>query len=218
MSERTALRGAARVACALVLIALGSVAGAALVIPTDFDGITLGASVNNPGPVTLTSPQVGQLDMEVFHNTGTGVYTYQIEALPDAATGDNVTHLITPLNLYGFNGVAGWSYSDAVAAGGPGDATAWSVDFSLNDQLTWNNSAQEGGSNFLDGGESLRFFYQSTHAPINSGLYVMGGGGTSGSAFSQPRPQQTPPPDPISEPVGLGLVGLAMLGLGRKRN
>lgn len=214
MRRRTALMWNVWMALGVGLAALGGTASAGLVMPTDLDGITLGASVSNPGPKNLIS-YVGQLDMEVFYNAGSGVYTYEIAALP--LTGD-ATHLITPTNLYGFNGVAGWSYSDAVAAGGPGDATAWSIDWSGNKQLTWQFPAQEGGTNFLDSGESLRFFYQSTHAPINSGNHVMGVGLSSGTAFSGPKPQETAPiVTAIPEPGSWALCLIGWTGLARKR-
>ena len=214
MDEQVVLRRIARVAIVLGLAVFTCVASAALVTPTNLDDITPGASVENPG-LNVLIPDVGDLDAEVFYNSATGLYTYQFLALPE--TGD-AHSLITPTDLYGFNSVAGWSYSDAAAAGGPGDASAWSIDWSLNDRLTWQFPAQEGGSSFLDAGESMRFFYQSSHAPSGSGIHVLGVGATSGWAFA-PRPDSAAPPigGTIPEPAGLGLVGLAMLGLKRRR-
>jgi hypothetical protein len=211
MRRRTALMWMASVAFALAVS--GGAASAGPVTPTDLDGITLGASMLDPGAANLI-PYVGQIDMQVFYNSGTGVYTYQIIGLPDAGAGWWANQVITPTNLYGFNGVAGWSYSDVVAAGGPGDATAWSIDWSLNDRLTWSSPV-------LDSSASMRFFYQSTHSPTNFTTYVLGvrdgDGVSSGWAFG-PKPQETAPVvTAMPEPAGLGLVGLAALAWRKRR-
>ena len=214
-------RWTASVALVVALVVSGGLARAVIIpiTPTDLDGIALGGSVGSSGPVNITS-SVGTLYVEAFYNSGAGLYTYVLDI---GVSKDDAREVLTPASLDGLNNVAGWSYTEAAAAGGLGDASDWAIDLLGTGALRWDTPTQESGSHFLGTGESLRFFYQSAHAVAPTNLFyilaVDSGGAPSSGVGAGLTPDQTPPPVvTIPEPARLGLIGLAILGLRRKRS
>jgi hypothetical protein len=152
--------------------------------------------------------------MEVFFDSNTSIYTYQFWM--DSYI-DDILNIISPLNLEGLNNVAGWSFSDAEAAGAPVGDTAWEIYLEPgNKRLTWQNPALEGGTRFFDATDGLiRFFYQSTYGPGSgpaSVYYTMGNGSTSGIGWAY-SPKDPPPQ--IPEPGTFGLLALGAIALFR---
>ena len=174
----------------LMMVAVVLMAGTNLqaisITPADLDNIILGVSVDNPAGTNLIPSTVGTFDAEVFHGSE---YTYVFQMNP---TVDNVREILSPIFLKGFNGVAGWSYSEAFAAGGPADGTAWALALTSNDRLRWDLPAQDSASHFFDASESISFFYQSAYGPADvNGNYNLAATGTAGFA-SGPMPAPEP--------------------------
>ena len=187
-----------------MLVTPTGVFAATPITPTNLDDINLGVSVEDPAGKNVIPSNVGTFDAEVFYSTS---YTYVFQMNPLV---DDVREILSPLYLEGYNGVAGWSFSDASSAGGPSDGTAWALALTSNDSLRWDTPAQEDSSNFFDGSESIRFFYQSIWGPGTLyGNHNIATGTTAGFA-SGPMPA-------VPEPATLGLLLLGGLALLRRR-
>ena len=174
------------------------------ITPVNLDNINLGISVEDPAGKNLIPSNVGSFDAQVFHNS---VYTYVFQMNPLL---DDVREILSPIFLEGFNNVAGWSFSEALSAGGPSDGTAWTLTLTSNDKVRWDTPAQEDSSDFFDGSESISFFYQSIYGPGDLyGNHNISTGGTAGFA-SGPMPA-------VPEPATLGLLVAGLVMLRRKR-
>jgi len=215
------------VAAVTSLLIAAPAARADIVIPAvDLDVLEATGMLGDlvAGPVTddfLTPPDpstdIGDLTNTVFFSSGTAttgpVFTYVHEVTPSVF---NVSEFNTgfDLNDRGFNLIAGFSFSDALAAGGTGTL----ADFTI----TWNNDTD--GTldweatlpilEFFDAGETIRFFFQSTQPP------------SAGEFFdyniinSEVGTAQSFGPSVIPTPAALpaGLIGMALLALtGRRR-
>jgi hypothetical protein len=129
--------------------------------PVDLNGQFLGMplgtaltefNVAMPPPATM-----GELSSSVFLNVGVQfAYTQKVTPSLD----DNVLFRTTDQGrTEGFTGVAGWSFSEALAAGGTGTAADFSIDL-LGGQLHW--TTRFGG---WDASEPITFFFFSFTGP-----------------------------------------------------
>lgn len=171
------------------LLALSAVSALAVpILPTDLDTLMLGPSVvpQTVGSFVAAAPPpatIGTLTNNVYFDSTSGIYTYTHGVAPSI---NNISEFNTGFEVLGFNGVAGWSYSEAAATGGPGNGTGFSIDLdpdgTLDFELDPNNS-------FLDIGENITFFFQSNQSPgLDSYNLVNSEVGTAVSYAPAPEP------------------------------
>ncbi len=198
----------------ILAIAGVNTAPAAPIAPTDYDTVvgTFGALVAGPsidffdaaGPMQNTS-----LENTVFFDDS--VYTYVHTVTPSV---NFVSEFNTAFDVLGFNGVAGWSFSDSLAAGGLGLGLGFEVDLDLDGTLDWETAGQLSGDLVLNPngwgtGEAITFFFQST-LPPGTGTYNLINSETGSATSFAPQ---------VPEPGTLLLLGgaLMMLAVGRRR-
>jgi len=113
---------------------------------------------------------------------------------------DDVTQFGLGFAAEGFNGVAGFSFSEAAAAvGTPGAVAIERLD---DGSLVWSVSTDD-----WDTGEPITFFWQTMQPPSGpGGIYAISNALTSGSGNG-------PLPIPVPEPGSAVLVGFAAIGV-----
>ncbi|MBI1357558.1 MAG: PEP-CTERM sorting domain-containing protein [Acidobacteria bacterium] len=182
-----------------------------LAVETDYSTVigTLGSLIDTasadfigPGSVDL-----GDLTTDVYYDGS--IYSYVHTVTPQT---NNVSEFATAFGVYGFNGTAGWDFTEASAAGGDGDAGDFLVDDDLiNGTIDWETTgAGLGTGNGFGSGETITFFYQSDKAP-GPAYYSMINGGAGNAQTLGPT---------VPEPGTVLLLGSALLGLAaiRRRN
>lgn len=182
--------------------------------PQDLSSIDLGEVIIGPlGSVvsddftTNSSEDIGDLNSSVFDNSATGLFTYTHQVIPGV---NDIDSFAVSFPASGFNGVAGYDFSQASAAGGNGDETDFDISFNgiTNETITWNITSS--GDSFFDTGETITFFWQSTLRPVGPfGTYNLDNNSSSGNALG-PSPN-APNPEPIPEPSSWGLLSLFSL-------
>ncbi|MET0215791.1 MAG: PEP-CTERM sorting domain-containing protein [Vicinamibacterales bacterium] len=170
---------------------------------SNLDGLILGAPIA-PSLVdefTVAAPPpptMGEITNNVFFDPMTSLYTYVHTVTPD---------LINNLRFNsagagaGFTGVAGWSFTEAGAAGGTGTSTDLSID-NIDGQLNWNIEEVMGSKAWWDSSEPITFFFVSTKPP-GIGDYNLSAGEV-GTAQSYA---------PVPEPGSIALLGSGIVGL-----
>lgn len=108
----------------------------------------------------------------------------------------------------GFNGVAGYSFSDATAVLAAGATIT--IEQLADDSLVWRLSPGAG----WDTGESITFFWQTTQPPSGPGG-IYGLGSTQSGTANGPLP--TPIIAQVALPASFGLMMLGMAGLAGQR-
>ena len=107
---------------------------------SNLDGLILGAPIA-PSLVDVFTvaapppPTMGEIANNVFFDPVTSLYTYVQTVTPDL---DNNFCSALRGAVAGFTGDAGWSFSDAGAAGGTGTGTDLTID-NIDGQLNWNH-------------------------------------------------------------------------------
>jgi hypothetical protein len=173
------------------LLALSAVSAlAAPIISTDLDTIfgSIGATVvpEITDVFTAAAPppaSIGSATNNVYYDAQSGIYTYTHAVTP---TINNISEFNTAFGVNGFNGVAGYSFSESAAAGGPGDGTGFSVELDADATIDWQ---LDPNNKFWGSGETITFFFQSSYRP-GLGDYNMVNGevGTATSYAPVPEP------------------------------
>lgn len=167
------------------------------VVPTDLDTWVPGASVRpsmlDDFTVALAPPPTMGSNLTNVYFDGTQ-YTYVHTVTPGL---DNNAFLNTAFVVPGFTGVAGWSFSDANAAGGMGAGS-----FFLNDtgQLSWQPLFGPGVG--WDTGEAISFFFVSTRPPTIGDYNLIGLESGTAQGYA-----------PVPEPGSIALLGSGLVGL-----
>ena len=182
--------------------------------PQDLSSIDRGEVIVGPlGSVvsddftTSSNQDIGDLNSSVFDNSATGLFTYTHQVIPGV---NDIDSFAVSFPASGFNGVAGYDFSQTGAAGGNGDETDFDISFNgiTNETITWNITG--GGDSFFDAGETITFFWQSTLRPVGPfGTYNLDNNSSSGNAIG-PSPN-APNPEPIPEPSSWGLLSFFSL-------
>ena len=204
-------------AISLLTISIGQAQAATLIPPLDFNSIDRGEVIVGPlGPTvsddftTSASEDIGDLNSSVFDNSATGLFTYTHQVTPGV---DDINSFAVSFPATGFNGIAGYDFTQSNIAGGNGDGTDFEIDFNTDGTITWNIS--DSADLFFDTGETITFFWQSTLRPVGPfGTYSLNDSLSEGTAIG-PTPN-APAPEPVFEPSSLGLF--ALLGLFMMKN
>jgi hypothetical protein len=211
--RRASVQGALIAALMMALMA-GTTRADTILPSVDYDTIAVGVLVAGPHLSDFITPKgadMGDLLGNVYYNEDTDLYTYEMTVTP---TVDNIKEWSAGFDVLGFNGVAGYSYSDSAAAGGAGDSTDFSVHLDPDGSIDWETNRS---NFFFDANESITFFFQSTLPPTEFKAYtIINGKQGMASNFAPGRegPGQVIPV-PAALPAGLALLGLC--GLARRR-
>jgi len=184
----------------LVSLCVARDASAVTIPAVDFDSWLAGPSVGTTTAdfdnLTSPPPTVGSLESEVFFDGSQ--YTYAHAVTPDV---DNNFLFSTGFAVPGFTGVAGWSFTSALGAGGAGN----NMDFAMDEiagQILWRPLFE--GSVGWDTGDTIKFFFVSTLGPgTGIGDYqLMSSDVGSAQSFA-----------PVPEPGSIALLGSGLVGL-----
>jgi len=173
-------------------------AGHVSIVPTDFDTLDLGTQVRADllsHFTTNSGVDIGDLVGSVHFNSASGVYTYVLKLTPGI---NNISEFNTGFDVNGFTGVAGYSFSEALAAGG-----AFEIEHESDGTIDWNSVGIQDGSKFFDAGETITFFFQSTLPPATLDVYSLINSRAGGTLNYAPVI-----PAPAALPAGLALLGL----------
>ena len=148
------------------LFALSSVSAlAAPILSTNYDTL-VGIGGLFAGPISddfVTAspppPTIGAAINTVYYDAQSLLYTYVHEVTP---TINNISEFNTGFAVAGFNGIAGYSFSQSAAAGGPGNGTGISIELDPDRTLDW---SVDNANKYWDSGEKITFFFQSTIRP-----------------------------------------------------
>lgn len=219
------IRSGIRQAVLVVALSLGVAADpveALLIAPTNFDTLVLGelyspTIISDIMTIDMTaqggsaSIDIGDLESRVYLNNGTYIYEHQVT--PQTL---NPKEFNTGFSVVGFNRNAllgpvqraGWSFSDAIAAGVSGSpASAFSIILEGDGTIDWNVKTTQLLAGFWASGDKqvpISFFFESTVAP-GEGRYNML---NSHVGFADSYA-----PTPVPEPASLVLLGSGLVGV-----
>ena len=164
------------------------------VVATDYDTLATGGLIAGPlGDVfTVAAPPpatMGALVSNVYYDGS--VYTYEFTVTPSI---DNISEVNTGFNVLGFNGVAGYSFTDAALVG-----TGFSIDLDLDGTLDFATIT----AGAFDSAEAVTFFYQSIIAPTVKDYNAIDGETGTAQGYA-----------PVPEPATLLLLGSGLTALG----
>jgi hypothetical protein len=166
---------------------------------TDYDSWAGGDSIDKHSSSIVAAmpppPTIGTLENEVYWDGTQYTYVHTINPTLD----DNFL-VNTQFVVDGFTGIAGWSFSDAVNAGGLGDGTDFSIN-SVGGQLNWLTQFVGGNGDGWDAGEAITFFFVSTHPPGLGDYNLLSTEAGTGTSFA-----------PVPEPGSLALIGSGLVG------
>jgi hypothetical protein len=173
-------------------------ASAIQITPVDLDTVVLGGSIvpSLTDAITVAlppPPTMGEITNNVYFD---GLYTYVHTVTPDLLFNFMFN---TASAVKGFTGVAGWSFSEASAAGGTGTDADFLIN-SINDQLNWVAVFGDfAGWNAL---EPITFFFVSTKPPGIGDYNLLSTEAGTGQSYA-----------PIPEPGSIALLGSGLVGL-----
>jgi len=204
------MRKIAIMAAAAFLLATAE-ARAIVMVPTDYDAWDDVQGGQIAGPltddfITFVGNDIGDLENFVYltQSGGVDLYTYVHTVTPAI---NNISEFNTAFPWLGATGIVGWSYSDALAAGGSGTAADFTIDVDVDDQtIDWGASFQQALSSGYDAGESITFFFVSTLPPHLGNYNLIDGQTGTGTSFA-----------PVPEPGTMALIGSGLLGLAARR-
>jgi len=153
-----------------------------------------------PPPAT-----VGALGSAVYFPDGVigSLYTYIMQVTPSI---NNISEFNTGFAVDGFVGIAGWSFSQAAAAGGTGTATDFNIDFEADGTIDFATAFNQALSSGFDSGEVITFFFLSTRPPHTNYYNVIDGEVGTALGFA-----------PVPEPGSIALLGSGLVGLLARR-
>ncbi|MEW6664931.1 MAG: PEP-CTERM sorting domain-containing protein [Thermodesulfobacteriota bacterium] len=194
------------VSLCLALMLLSTQARGTQISPTDYVTLAPGANVSGPWKTDFLSPEgldIADLTVSVYLDQATEKYTYELVVDPTDEQTHNISLFGTGSGFPGFTGVAGYSFSQAEAAGASQGARAFWVDYDEDLQaLTWVVNFSE--ISLWTEPAVITFFFQSLYGPGLGDYTLMNS--EVGSATNQ-----APSSFPIPEPPTLMLLGTGAL-------
>ena len=112
-------------------------------------------SVVSDNFTTDSNQDIGDLNSSVFANSATGLFTYTHAVTPGV---DDIDSLSVSFVDSGFNGIAGYDFSQANLAGGNGDGTDLITLLSVVRRKQLVGIFLNGADSFFDAGETITFF------------------------------------------------------------
>ena len=165
----------------------------------------LSSSVSCPDGFTSCAPPA---------NPSGTIYTYRHTLIPGVDL-PNDTPFTPPTNVLafddvigfslgfeaiGFNGIAGYSFTDAGNAG-----VTFDIEQNTFGELVWSTNSDD-----WDSTEAITFFWQTTQPPSGPGGIFNINNANGSASGNGPIPTSLPVP----EPIALGLIFIGLLGLG----
>lgn len=211
------VRNVTRLAVGIAVV-LGLMASPAAALPvTDLASVALGGSVGYFSDMVWDPVEGnhGTLATRAYVSSGGYVYVATLDPIVSGVKFFQTTFLNTG-GVAGFTGLAGWSFSDAVAAGSATGGGAFTLGYKGDGStdLLWTVRNAVDGFTVAnwDNQAPIRFFFESTYAPGLNDYYEMM---NAVAGFAQGlAPDPNAPPATVPEPGTLLLLVSGLLAGG----
>ena len=196
MKARTSISTLAAVG----LLSLSMHANAIVLTPFNTDDAIAGGVIGDPiaGPLmSAFTNMIGVLTSTVFFHSPSGIYTYAFLVEPNI---DNISEFnsVFPVNALVNDGTeVGFSFSDALAAGGTGTAADFSINLDPDGTLDY-----ETVGDFFGDTDSILFHFRSTAGPTDGQYNMINSHVGTADGFV-----------PVPLPSVIWLFGSALMGL-----